>query len=493
MLGPLAATSIGAVFPEARSEALYLLDRYTERLPRRANTLEMRIALAHLQSCHAEAQRLLGEGLFERAYAVAMRCDDKVIATQSLLQLGRYAEAALQLPLHDHAAYPLDRYELINLAMIALIGAGQWGDAAAIADQRAVVKSQYDREPGRVEDRCLGDLFRAYGGDASALDRVRSHAQDSPGCAEIAETATGRDGMLVQCFNDTPAEVGIPVPSHRWTRPIAALDWYEDSPVGREFGSACPWLARFAPPSGARAHPEWMAVYHAFVGDVAAVRHDIVALHRAIGLGDTETATADLELELKIHLGEPIEPDVLEHLLAIASDADPDVYERDDGRYRTTKDLYLEYTSRHRLEDTPTTRRKVGLWRAMLGDGEPLASTIVQDLESIDGGCGHLDDGVSRRELLAVLPRVVRHRGQLLAAMGGLPTARVDICADRASSDSFAWVQQAAMQRDLLRVAGDAAGAARWQTIIDGHARVLADRDRVIALSLWRRQAWLWR
>jgi hypothetical protein len=46
-------------------------------------------------------------------------------------------------------------------------------------------------------------------------------------------------------------------------------------------------------------------------------------------------------------------------------------------------------------------------------------------------------------------------------------------------------VHDAVAQRDLMRVSGNTDLAARWQAIVDRHARMLADRDRAIALMLW--------
>jgi hypothetical protein len=46
-------------------------------------------------------------------------------------------------------------------------------------------------------------------------------------------------------------------------------------------------------------------------------------------------------------------------------------------------------------------------------------------------------------------------------------------------------VYEAMTQRDVMRIGGEAALAASWQAIVDRHAKVLADRDRVIAWMLW--------
>jgi hypothetical protein len=62
---------------------------------------------------------------------------------------------------------------------------------------------------------------------------------------------------------------------------------------------------------------------------------------------------------------------------------------------------------------------------------------------------------------------------------------RDDASGTLGSENPFYFISWAAFRRDLARALGDDADAARWQRIVDAHARVLADRDKVIALRLF--------
>jgi hypothetical protein len=52
------------------------------------------------------------------------------------------------------------------------------------------------------------------------------------------------------------------------------------------------------------------------------------------------------------------------------------------------------------------------------------------------------------------------------------------------TTDAFAFLWSLAMRRDLARVAGDAAVAARDQAILDRYRAMLADRDKLTAFLL---------
>jgi len=56
-----------------------------------------------------------------------------------------------------------------------------------------------------------------------------------------------------------------------------------------------------------------------------------------------------------------------------------------------------------------------------------------------------------------------------------------------AAASAFDIIEDAAMRRDLLRLAGDSATAERWQRIVAAQLAMLdGDRDKLIALLLWR-------
>ncbi len=110
--------------------------------------------------------------------------------------------------------------------------------------------------------------------------------------------------------------------------------------------------------------------------------------------------------------------------------------------------------------------------RARTGDGGPLA-TVLRECDAFE---------TENPTILRALPYLTSHQAELVPLLrwrrGRITTYRLDYV-------PFHYLDDAMMNRDLARLVGDAAEGARWQAIIDRHAAVLADRDRVIALLLW--------
>jgi hypothetical protein len=454
-LGAFATTSIAAALPWARSEALDVLaHRLDYRFPATPEVTEMKIALARLQDgCQGEAHRLWTEGLFERAYAVAMTCDDRNIAARSLLALGRYEEAARLVAIDDGS---------IAIAGFAMIGAGRWSDAAELAERvasSAAIAYALRGEPvakSAVQTRCLADVFRAYGGDRHAAERIHAlvQATGSTVCAELEELAAGRadswiDHLLKQEGKDAA-----------WESPQVSELRYE------RMGSTA-WAAPFAVASrGAIPHRKWMAVYHAYIGDVAAVRQDVLALR-------SPTPDDNLELALQVNLGEPIGPAGLADPTTLARVTFPDYIMSEFGL--TPKQRDALHTSRGVYVPNCQNDEQTGYSDAMSGDGQRLASFIEY--------CGDMPS-TFRRSMLAALPYVVRHREELRAAIRGFHISD-RFNGGEPDGSPFQFVRDAVTQRDLMRVSGNTDLAARWQAIVDRHARMLADRDRAIASMLW--------
>jgi hypothetical protein len=82
--------------------------------------------------------------------------------------------------------------------------------------------------------------------------------------------------------------------------------------------------------------------------------------------------------------------------------------------------------------------------------------------------------------LLAVLPRVTRHRAELVSAL----RSRELWIRDSVAWNPFEIVHQAAVERDIARLAGNKDIEERWQSIIARHADSLSHGERVIALLL---------
>jgi hypothetical protein len=338
----------------------------------------------------------------------------------------------------------------IAIAGIAMIGAGRWDDAARLAERRAgwrmldhALRKGADanataEDPG-IRDLCLADVFRAHGGDRSAVERIRARgAHGSAACAELEPFATGRVDEWID----------------------AALA--RDHPVDaiRYGGRVTPWLAPFASAgAGSPSHRRWMAVYHTYVGDFAAMRRDVAAFRP--GTGDD-----DLLLALQANLGEPVEPG---HALA-----DPYALEGALNFVRHPRDAGKRPEQRYveGMIDYALHGNKIDLAypAALSGNGRALAWMIRHywPYTAINPGW-----------TLAVLPYVQQYRAELVDAVQVFRFER------QRGFSPFDVVHDAATRRDMMRIAGHRALAARWQSIVDRHAGVLADRDRVVALSLW--------
>jgi hypothetical protein len=114
---------------------------------------------------------------------------------------------------------------------------------------------------------------------------------------------------------------------------------------------------------------------------------------------------------------------------------------------------------------------RAALEAATRGDGGPLAHHLESDAV--------FDTDI--RLVLAVVPLVTHHRAELAAALRGLR----DPFWSRIESLPFAQLADAAMRRDLARLAGDEDSARHWQKLVDAQLPVIADRDKLTAFLLW--------
>jgi hypothetical protein len=192
----------------------------------------------------------------------------------------------------------------------------------------------------------------------------------------------------------------------------------------------------------------------------------------------------DVELEqaLQVNLGQPIGgPQLLDptHL-----EPPPYRHERIDDRPENAFDPAHERAIRTLRYLASPFDCEVALefarHEAMDGNGGVLASTIKD--------CGRrFAHTYSWRSVLAVLPYVVHDRGELRAAVRETSTGTNALMRlyEHSAWPPIDLALIAATQRDLMRVSGNPDLAARWQDIVNRHARVLADAHRRDALVLW--------
>ena len=459
--------TIAAATPWNRSKALYEIERRLEDdIVQNATTAEQLRAIGRLRDgCDGEVRALETQHRLEDAVTVALACGDNESAADDLVLLGRFEEAA-------------DRN---SRDVLANIGAGRWRAAAdAIAlDRRDVPHAS-----------CLEQLFRLWGGDASARDRVRAQAgHGDASCDAIAafalptqaETAAAlaaietEDASLKADIQPLAWSQGADRPENDWaTQPAEAmaLDDDEMSQV-----TACTLLApavlsaRNLEPGSKefeQAHV-WMANHWALRGDFARARDEAKL---AAGPEEQPQRYPQIEAQamldaLAVRTGEP---------LPFGADTEP-------GRFPFIDDAVA-----------------VRAGKPMRPGGELffLPETCIKDGSAAlsdaatQGDGNHLADLMTHCNLSESMDF-----GPLFAAFANLKTGR-DRLAERFRylhdslgigfffHEPLRWVHHAVLRRDLANLLGDKETAQRFQAVIDHHVAAFSDPKRLIGMLLYK-------
>ncbi len=346
------------------------------------------------------------------------------------LSCGRDVDAGeLQARLGDFAAIePAALASAPDLAGVRAIAEGDWRQAADAADRmsRASQRGPIDQE----RYRCLGHLFRKLAGD----DVSRALAQDARDrrnldCVLVAALASASDDR------------------------VAALALVAVAPLGGEAGAVARTLLDFEDDRVTSAAEDRPGIDSPGVDDRTLAWFGrwppavAVTGERARRVQRVQAAFARYR-----------------------ADYDPR------GPLGTAWQMPGRGPGDRPLQVSPeacTDRVTAAYASAAAGDGGPLAAVFHDcDVEELDG-----------EALANVLPMVHRNREALAMALrtwNAEPAGWVD------TTSTMAFVAEALDRRDLARLVGDEAGAARWQAIIARHAAVFADRDRLIAMLLWQ-------
>lgn len=413
-----ARAQIAAALPIHRTEALNRYEIDLGYKPQTPTIVEQRIALLRLRDCERAIDLVHSLRRYERAIEMARDCALPVHARPSLVALGHHDEAAglatrLDTPYADDPVVPL-------------IAAGRTHEAAAMLERSTALDAE--------GHRCVARHLKGEppSGGASARCRVLAGTFDDPEDA----------GNLLVAFMRWAAGGG--------PRPYASHG-YEA------------WLAPHLPDSHDTFGLRAMLAMDLGQFEVAARELEkAIAAGAAVAADDREYAEAlarEAAHLLALRTGKPIARfrpgeriSELDEAALLRAGADPGAFRRLSGRSLEVRTLLAS-----------------ALAAAMAGDGLPLAHALERDPELR----GNLLDEVY---LLAVAPRVTRHRDELARAIANRPR--------RGNPALPALVHMLAVERDLLRMLGDTRGAAWRQTIIDRQAKVLGDPARVRALAL---------
>jgi hypothetical protein len=459
------AVAIASAMPHVRDDALRELETDLEyHFVRSEDSEQLYVEAVGLRrGCDARAYAEIHTLRFEDAVATAKACGARATEAEALGYLGRYDEAAA----------------LAKSPQIA-IAAGRWADAAAAADDlhaRLAADPASDAQTqARLEGRmeCFSLWFHAKAGDAAARAKLGELAHERATC-DVANALMApidqRAGLLAAASNHEHAdgELGLSILpaalawSYGSNEREYASDTYEtiEALIGRSSYDRYLWLAKL----GLAAHPDdrialaYDAALAALEGDQARATREIREAQTKLDDRDDPSDVVPVAQAIALHAPGtiPAEPSEFLHP-GIA----PLVALRDGAPTGELDTVTLECN--RELQEALTT--------AAAGNGAPLGRLLRSCRMLFDGNAGFI---------LAVAPRVTSNRAELAAGL------RVfhDGLGPSSYGAPFSEIVEAAARRDLARMAGDEASAARWQRIVTAQAKLLGDREKLEALLLW--------
>lgn len=466
-----------AAMPGTRSDALRELASFYEReYVNSAEANELRIGIARLRDgCAGEGAALADQDRFEAALAVATACGDDETAFEQLLFLGRYEQAEAIASTAN--ASPYERG-------LAALGAGHWARAADVVDEVVVelraapgYGADADRADGAVGMSCLASLFRVHAGDAAAAAKLRADASAGPTCAVIealsrppAEQAAALRAAKAQLpeFHRLRFDVDLllwaagdpPTDGVSLFTPIAAqLDAFADYHE--------PWLATTALALRDSALSRaWMVSYDVLRGDFADARVQAAQVRAQSPTRSTYDNAEALEIGIAVRTGGPLPASIAEVHPAVA-----DAASLRGARGPRTDAVAARFAT---FEQACVPLVEAAFDPARQSEGGPLAEVLER--------CT-IHWSRAPVLLLARLPSITSERDRVNRAARLLR----DSFGSGTLGLPFRFLQRAAIERDLARLTDTPEAAAAWQALIDAHARVLADRDRMIAMILWHK------
>jgi hypothetical protein len=415
----------------------HVLNWLEERAPRTPEVIAAKLELAREHSPCNGNELLMLHGRYEEVASHA--CAQQVWPVPAIYTLGRYDEYA-KLPV-DADRDPIANAHQLGFGAIA---AGDWKAAADIARREAAL---LDKTPPRsrgegtsLELSCMADLFALYAGDVAALQRLRERSAADNALPEGCEAARYL------------AEQTQPDHDLAWnTVPAGPLFW-----LTARAGTPS-WPSEFLSLDAVVSNRRWLEPYLLepdelqpyWLGLGAMDRGDFAEAKRQLALvpPDPNNSKRQLADEIALRDGEPSARDVAERLV-----------EHDGPR------ALAYYT--HVSGCKPIA--EAALPDILAGNGDSLADLIERCSLEVDA---------DPELFLALAQRVTTGKARVataLANLEGLPP-----------SPPMDALQVAASRRDLARAYGDTVSAKRWQDIVDRHARVLADKQRFLALLVW--------
>lgn len=426
----LHSLSVAAAMPGTRQDALDDLDYVLLEAPT-PGRIDQAIALREMEhGCAAAVDLMVQQSRLEQALAAARRCDLGTREVDALLLLGRYEEARTGAALAESGTS--EQREL------AAIATGHWSEAATQAEPCSAALFGAFAKPSTMIPETL------FAGEARCAllgtTLLPTPAQRLAAVGEIT-TDRDRDAQLASALASITDERN----SQRDDLDLAGRALIEGD--SRDPISGAVWASKPGDLTAAR------AVYETYRGNFDAAQAIAGSLIKNADPGDA-IAAQRFAAVIAVRAGRTVPAEWLQHDEALSADS---VF-RD-------SDLGAVFEILRGGSSPSLTRGAYGLANAMAGDGHELA-TGSRELA--------LNAGI---KLIAVLPKVQLHRDEVVDFMSALPGQTLTI-----GDAPFAVIRAAAMRRDLAHAAGDTAGVAQWQRVVDGQLGALGNRERLIGM-----------
>jgi hypothetical protein len=464
---------LAASVPKDREWSIQFLHRLLDdhRYRDTATVARLDAVARDAQDCKERVPQLYYRQRYEAAIEAAKACDMKWYQHESLVMVGRFEEAAA-LPVSDreegHPALP---------AVSTLIAAGRWSEAAA-AVRRQQISEDYPEL--RTYRGCLADWFGHLGGERESTARLHALAATDPISADAKECAgvlsefeparrrfwlANGDGRG-RYINRVLAAAGGTLTYDPLGEPEDILLRPED---GGERDAASLWL----PPGGDKPWQRaitmrWRAVKQMLDNEPEAA----LATARAMVAQVDELLARDDDdgYPLKHRQPNALIPSIQLYTNTIVTDLQPPRGELLMFRFGR---LYLRSTQK--LESGQVTAFDDKLDQALLaartGDGKPLLDAIRRRFHT------SWRDG----DLLAVMPHIKNNREAFARELPHLPINNYIY-----GEHVFRNALNAFMRRELLEAVGALDEAKRWDEIYRRFDRVFRDRQKLVALVLYR-------
>lgn len=463
-LAPFGKLALASALPRVRGDALERLDRQLEfDFVHTEQTEQLMIELAGVRrGCDARAGAEIHALRFDDALATARSCGDKALEGEALAYLGRYEEAAA-----------------ISKAPDVAIAAGRWADAAAAAERELdALRKEPSADPAieaRLERRmhCFALWFHSKAGDTAARSELAGLAHDNKACTIVYDLTLPVDERAAQLFtaaaDDREGELGESILAQ-------ALAWSYGHPDSSAFASD--EFQTIEALTGRTSFDRFL-----WLGTVASTARpdDPIALGRDAALAALEGDLDRAKREISAAMAKS-DPELVSELEPLAQAIDlhaPGNIPPQHGTFphpAVAPLVALRNGTPPADLDVVTSECDAKLREAFTtaahGDGGPLADLLGRCRMLFDANVGFV---------LAVAPRVTQHRAELAAQL----RAFHDGFGPSTYGAPFSIVVEAAARRDLARLTGDDATAARWQRLISAQAKLLSDRDKVEALLVW--------